>query len=238
MPPPPKKPSPPPASRRAKDDSTNDSTVLAPRPEMTDDELDDLSDGIIFDSQESTGNTVVGREKPVVPSISSSDISLIDAQPASFDNPPRTDVFGDGAMVEDYNPPTEVLKLAISAAEEEEPPVEVRKWKMGNPSPIPSPIADPAAPPPARPPGRSMFNLPPSEQGFGGTRVDALGPAARPVTLDVDELRRNLEEAERLLKTVKQQVAALDLVESRGTNAQIAAALHRLGEALAMLRRS
>jgi hypothetical protein len=151
----------------------------------------------------------------------------------------------DGIMFDEgYSPATEVLRLAFSDADQEsvtpsaplplaEPPVEVRKWRAGGgarpplpPEAAPAPVAVPTPPPP---PSMAM-----------GTRIDLVAPG-RPVaaSLDVDELRRTLEEAEKLLRTVKHQATSLDLdlvaPGARGMNAQLAAALHRLGEALAML---
>ena len=255
-----------------------DSTVLAPRPEMTDasDSRDDslggssFGDGLVFDDDLKTTTT---QRKPGGPvDVRSSDVSLIEAESAASDEleAQRITSFGDGAMVEDYNPPTEVLRLAFSedgSPESVTPsaPVAVRKWKMGGEDasaaavppaahPPAAPLGDPPRPPAVRSPAApslprapapeprarpSQFTLPPTElgQGGAGTRVDAVPSAgAKPVSLDVDELRRTLEEAEKLLKTVKSQVSVLDL-ESRGTNAQLAAALHRIGEALSMLKR-
>jgi hypothetical protein len=267
-----------------KGESSSDSTVLAPRPEMTDhglvdDDIDD--DDLVFDEIDNTGETLIGRAKPKnekPATLPSADISLIEAREqgpaASLDGleSPRLSGFGDGALLEDaaFSPSTEVLRLAFSdpngAVEEgaDDAPVEIQRWRAGlpqagmpapghglgdeakgptSPSAQAGPLPTTANPPPERP--RAMFSIPSTEQGAdaagapqaqaGGTRVDALS-AGKAVVLDVDELRRTLEDAERLLKTVKQQVAGLDL-EARGTNAQLAAALHRLSEALAMVRR-
>src|ERR1043165_9052741 len=108
-----------------------DSTILAPRPDMTDDtgnietgqaSLDSADADLVFSSEEDL-TTQTGGRKPQARMITS-DVSLIEAQsemasPAMSGDfeAPRITSFGDGAMIVDdsaYNPPTEVLRLAFS----------------------------------------------------------------------------------------------------------------------------
>lgn len=143
----------------------------------------------------------------------------------------------------------------------------VRKWRIGGgekpPIPQEAQVAAPAAsasgsgatagptsppsfgksPLPGMPPGAIPGAIPGANAGAiqSGTRVDLVAPSRAAAQIDVEELRRTLEEAEKLLRTVKHQAGSLDLdlvaPGARGMNAQLAAALHRLGEALAMLRK-
>ncbi len=216
----------------------SDSTVLAPRPEMTDDagHVEEVDSGMVFEDASEELTTSGGRARRERRD-NTSDVSLIEARsemaPApsleGFDAPP-TNAFGDGPLGDDaYNPPTEVLRLAFSdpgsdpIEDEDEEPVEVKKWKMG--------ADDARGPGGGRP---DVFTLPRAD--LAGTRVDEAAQPGAPPRLDLDELRRTIEEAEKLMRTLKSQLAGMDL-EARGTNAQVAAVLHRLGEALAMLKR-
>jgi hypothetical protein len=146
-------------------------------------------------------------------------------------------------------------------------PVEVRKWKIGGedargeepaapgkpamPSAgrarppaleAPGPLVSPPASGPTGPDdpraGAHAFALPPTdaEPPAGRTRVDLRSDASLDSAIDVDDLRRTLEEAERLFSTAAGQLASLDLA-ARGVNAQVAAGLHRLHQALEMLKR-
>lgn len=218
-----------------------------------------MDDGAVFDADDPTGDPLNDRsgthtmKKPSRTTVSSTaDVSVIEAKelrPAAsgenfgFDIA-RTNASEaeDGILFDEgYSPATEVLRLAFSddgdsvtpSAPLPDTPVEVRKWRAGGGArpPVPPEAGVPSAssPTPPSPPSMAM-----------GTRIDLVAHP-RPVTapLDVDELRRTLEEAEKLLRTVKHQASSLDLdlvaPGARGMNAQLAAALHRLGEALAML---
>jgi hypothetical protein len=234
-----RRPPPPPRGIRigGAGDHDDKTTVLAQRPEISDKTA--RSDGGFDDEPD----TSVGHERmPAI--VNSDDVSLISAletgpAPSSpgFDGPPPRAAFGDGLDDDGPEPATEVLRLAFSdpdAASIEsvtptEPPIEVRKWRAGgNDGADRRPRAGVVALPAKSP--ESLPAPPP-------TRVDATPAPAPAGALDVDELRFVIEDAERLLKTVKSQAQGLDL-EARGMNAQLAAALHRLGEALAMLKRS
>src|SRR5438309_1725628 len=198
-PPPPKTPSPP------KKPVDADSTVLAPRPDITDDTgaleefPDAFRDGIVFASEEEdSGRTVVGRGKPKIPEMSSSDVSLIEApeEPRDSLDSPRITSFGDGALVEDYHPPTEVLRLAFSHADEEaepelssvEPvePVELKKWKMGLPKASAAegdtnetPLATGASgTTPVASPAPSSSSAPPSSPAAPSSPAPSSSPAA------------------------------------------------------------
>lgn len=253
-------PSPPPKPRKG--DSSIDSTVLAPRPAFTDE--GDSEGGSVFDADDPTGEPLEAlrthtMKKPNVRTVSSTaDVSVIEAKelrPAASDSNFGFDIArtnaseaDDGILFDEgYSPATEVLRLAFSGDGDSvtpsapvaeriipEAPVEVRKWRAGGGArpPVPPEAGQPpaAAQPPPPPPSMAM-----------GTRIDLVTPPGRAAAapLDVVELRRTLEEAEKLLRTVKHQASSLDLdlvaPGARGMNAQLAAALHRLGEALAML---
>lgn len=121
--------------------------------------------------------------------------------------------------------------------------VEVRKWRAGVPDAPLSSVAraDGAAQVEERRASLGVVPLTPTPATPSApgavTRVDTPAFPATPRSLDVGELLGILEDAERLLKSARVQAAGLDL-EPRGLNAQMTAALHRLAEALDLLRRS
>lgn len=166
-----------------------------------------------------------------VQQVASSDISLIDAEdlgPApsdpGFDPPPRASVFVpppagvDGASFGELrSTAAETLgvgDLSTDSMKAAERPVEVRKWRIGGDDAArTAPVsAGVAAPPRIR---TSVVPLPPA--------------------LDIDELRRTLQDAEQLLGSLSVQLSSR---EGQGAKAQLSAALHRIAEALAMLPRS
>lgn len=213
------------------------------------------------DKRDEDSNHTHTMKKPQRVTISSTaDVSVIEAKelrPAASDANFGFDVAHtsanegeDGIMFDEgYSPATEVLRLAFSDADGESvtptgpvtadggghdaPPVEVRKWRTGGGE-------RPPRPPDAGPAPAPQAAQPPAPTMAVGTRIDLVTKTpGRAAPLDVDELRRTLEEAEKLLRTVKHQASGLDLdlvaPGARGMNAQLAAALHRLSEALAML---
>jgi hypothetical protein len=249
------KPVPKPAPQPVRNGDIDDSTILAPAPDFSFSEFAvpaPASTGVFEEEEEEDTTGVplkVGRRMLVPPS--SSDVSVIEAREDSmmakgasiFDRP--------GVELEDDNvqPATEVIRLMRSDADQGPelsqvtPPV-MRKWKIGGDDDDPDLPTGPGGPRPGAAP-HAGFNLPVTDhvaedhRRRAGTRVDAATEGAavggKPA-IDVDELRKNLSEVEKLVRQVKTQAAGLDLEAARGMNAQLAAALHRLAEALAMLR--
>jgi hypothetical protein len=193
-------------------DADSGSTLLTPRPEITDDAA--AGDGRVFEEAAPAAGRRLSEEVSLIEAIPDEATEALSARPEIDSLPPA---------------PTDIRRLAYSAVEEIEEDassIEVRKWKAGAAGEAPNVFEVPRT-----------LEVPrtDAEPPAAATRVDRHEPAPSP-RFDIDELRRSLEEAQRLLRTVKSQASGLDL-EARGMNAQLAAALHRLEEALAMLKR-
>jgi hypothetical protein len=199
-----------------------DSTVLAPAPDFS--EIPGPPSTGVFDEDDETTGVPLKAQRRMVAPPSSSDVSLIDASLLDDAGAMLDASLDDG----NHHAPTEVIRLMRSiedpeAAEPSEvaPPV-LRKWRAG--------VDDED--------GEAELPTGPGQgrHGHSRTRVEAEPVAAAPaLPLDVDELRQNLKEVEKLVRQVKNQAAGLDMEAARGMNAQLAAALHRLAEALAAL---
>lgn len=170
-----------------------------------------------------------------------SDISLIDAdevRPApsnpSFRLPPRASVFvpppgaGDGTDFGSQRDTADATVAEPDLSTDSDPaarPPAVKKWRMGKDEVE-------AAPGPQRL-RTSVVPLP--DDGSG--RVPALRSAPsgpHPPAPDLVALRRALQETQEILQGLSVQLSSR---EGQGAKAQLNAALHRIGEALALLKR-
>lgn len=215
-------------SRAGPDEQTESSPRPAPRPGVH-------SGGGFDDGANTTG---------AVRELGSSDISLIDAEdlgPAPSDSgfamPPRASVFvpppgaidgstfgADRATAEDTVAEPEVSTDSLKSGER---PPEVKKWRMGGED-------EPARPQRIR---TSVVPLPPTnhDDSRDVVRAPPLRGRAHAATADLATLRRLVEEAEELLRGLGPQLSSR---EGHGARAQLNAALHRLSEALDLLRGS
>ncbi|MCC7110869.1 MAG: hypothetical protein IT382_16370 [Deltaproteobacteria bacterium] len=173
-----------------------------------------------------------------------SDISLIEAEevrPARSDPgfrlPPRASVFVpppgafEGTDFDGQRDTADATAAEPDLSTDSDPaagrPVAVKKWRMGKDE------APEAAPGPQRV-RTSVVPLPED----GAARLPALRgapPAASPHAPDVVALRRALLETQEILQGLSVQLSSR---EGQGAKAQLNAALHRIGEALALLKRS
>lgn len=161
----------------------------------------------------------------------SSDVSLIDAVEDASTGSRELDGGGELGASPD-RAPTEVMRLAFSGMgppdlEEGAQSLEVRSWHAGAP-------AGPARGDDA---GSAVFAVSDTRQTNtrDPTRVDTeLEPRERR-PIDVDALRRDLDDIERMVRATKAAAAGLPLETARGLNAQLTSALHRLAEARSRL---
>ena len=162
----------------------------------------------------------------------SSDVSLIDAVEDGSLGSRELDGAGEHVGGPD-RAPTEVMRLAFSGMgppdlEDGARSLEVRSWHAGAPSPASAQGSQV---------GSSVFAVSDTHQmNRPPTRVDTeLDPVAPP-RVDLAALRDDLDELERLVRASKAAAAGLPFETARGLNAQLASALHRIGEARSRLR--
>lgn len=161
----------------------------------------------------------------------SSDVSLIEAveDPLSATRDP--DPTGDLAGAPD-RAPTEVMRLAFSGMgppdlEEGAQSLEMRSWHAA---------AAAGAPERAPPVYSSVFaEVDTQQMKRPASRADTELDPARKQSVDLQALRQDLEEIDRMLRTTKTAAAGLPLESARGLNAQLASVLHRLAEARSKL---
>lgn len=160
------------------------------------------------------------------------EISVIDA----VEDPPSAsrELDGGAEAAGEDRAPTQIMKMAFSdiGPPELEPgarPLEVRTWR--GPVPTGGPASDLRS-------GGSGFAIAEAQQRGprDPTRVDTELEVSRHAAVDVEALRRDLEDIERLLRATKASAASLTIEAARGMNAQLTAALHRVVEARARLR--
>lgn len=161
-----------------------------------------------------------------------SEVSVIEAIEDASTGSRELDGGGEAAPPDD-RAPTQVMKVAFSDLgppdlESGARSLEVRTWRGQAPV---RPASDLRS-------GGSAFAIADTKQTAmrDPTRVDTELEASEHAGVDVDALRNDLEDIERLLRATKAQVAGLNMEAVRGLNAQLTAALHRVVEARSRLR--
>lgn len=163
----------------------------------------------------------------------SSEVSVIEAIEDESLGSRELDGGADVAPPDD-RAPTQVMKVAFSEAgpPDLEPgarPLEVRTWR-GQVSGA-GPASDLRS-------GGSAFAIADTKQTMtrDPTRVDTELEASQQAAVDLEALRNDLADIERMLRATKASAAGLSIEVARGLNAQLAAALHRVVEARARFR--
>ena len=162
----------------------------------------------------------------------SSDVSVIEAIEDGSLGSRELDGGAEAAPPDD-RAPTQVMKIAFSDIgppdlESGARSLEVRTWRGQVPA---APASDLRS-------GGSAFAIADTKQTMtrDPTRVDTELEGSQHAPVDVEALRCDLEDIERLLRATKASVAGLNIEAARGLNAQLTATLHRVVEARARFR--